>query len=235
MRTLSLVSVVVMGLATASVALAAPLVVRGSDADKNVTCQAGQDVQVTGSGHRVTIGGDCGQLTVRGDHAQVTIDGVASVVVMGSDNDVAWSRNLSNADKLPVRSTGSGNHVHQAGGGGSDGAPSSSPSSDSSGGGGGGGSSSGPALVVDGTRAHKTLTCQAGQAVNITGSMHEITLQGDCGKVSVDGSSITVNADGVASIRVEGSMNHVTWKRNLSGQQPLPVSKSGSMNDVTGP
>lgn len=231
MRTMSLVSMVVLGSAMASTAMAAPLVVRGNNSTRTLTCEAGQEVQIGGSGHHLTIDGDCGELNLRGSDSKITIDGVAAVVVLGSDNVVTWSRDLSGKDKLPVRTTGSGNRVHQAstsgGGGNPTGHEKDAPAADA-----------GPtpdALVVRGTGVHKTLTCEAGQPVHIEGSTHQITLQGDCGKLDVEGSNIDVTADGVSAIHVEGSMNNVHWQRNLSGQAQLPVSKDGTMLKVTGP
>ncbi|MCA9491082.1 MAG: DUF3060 domain-containing protein [Myxococcales bacterium] len=232
MRTMSLMSVVVLGLSTASTALAAPLIVRGDRGNQILHCNPGQQVQVTGSNHHLSINGDCGELNIRGSGSKIEINGLASVVVVGSDNDVAWVRNLSGKPKLPVRATGTDNKVHQvAGERVEDGAPAggdhSTPSADAG--------STPDALVVRGTGSRKTLTCEAGQPVRIEGSTHHITLQGDCGKLHVEGSNIEVTADGVSAIHVEGSMNTIHWQRNLSGQASLPVSREGTMLKVTGP
>ncbi len=216
--------------ATPSSALAAPLVVRGANGPRSLTCEAGQEVRIEGSGHRIELSGPCGELTVRGDRARVTVDGVSSIVVVGSDNDITWSRNLSGRERLPVRTTGSGNRVHPEGGRAASDAPpaADAPAPD--------GRGSGPgALVVRGARVRDTLTCAPGQAVEVRGTSHEIRLEGDCGELTVDGTSITVHADGVAAIRVQGSMDTVTWARNLSGAERLPVTKVGTMLTVTGP
>jgi hypothetical protein len=87
-------------------------------------------------------------------------------------------------------------------------------------------------LVIEGNLAKREFTCAAGQQVTIQGASLQITLEGDCGAVHVQGSANTVTTDGVASIRVDGASNTVTWKRNLSGVAKLPVQTTGVTNKV---
>lgn len=204
------------GLVLSNPALAAgPLVVEGSSITRTYTCDAGQDVTVKGSNHRLTFDGDCGALKVEGSVIDVSIDGVKSISVDGSKITVGWKRDLSGQAKLPVTNTGTMNKISKVAS-----APASAPAS------------SVPPLKVDGSSVKKTLSCQAGQGVVVTGSMHKLTIDGDCGELSVDGSSIAVTIDGVRSVVVDGSMNTVTWKRDLSGEKTLPVRNTGTMNKV---
>ncbi|MEQ1571372.1 MAG: DUF3060 domain-containing protein [Myxococcota bacterium] len=86
--------------------------------------------------------------------------------------------------------------------------------------------------LVVGAGGSGTYTCEAGQNVGVEGSSLTITFNGDCGKLTVEGSMNKVTIDGVTSVRVEGSSNTVTWKRNLSGAAKLPVTKVGAGNKV---
>jgi hypothetical protein len=86
--------------------------------------------------------------------------------------------------------------------------------------------------LIIGAGQSGTFTCDAHQAVAITGSALKITLSGDCGAIHVVGASNVVTADGVAAIAIEGSSNTVTWKRDLSGAASLPVTRVGVGNKV---
>lgn len=194
------------------------LEIRGSNLDDSYSCSPGQAVEIEGSGHDLTVDGDCGAVTITGSGSEVHLDGVASIDVTGSDIHVGWRRNLSGRESLPVSKTGSGLTVSQD----ASPAPPTGPAPTV------------PPLKVGGSSKTRTLACERGQNVVVTGSNHHVTVSGDCGLLRVDGSTIEVSIDGVAEIRVDGSMNRVTYQRNLSGQPKLPVAVDGAGNKVTG-
>ncbi len=87
-------------------------------------------------------------------------------------------------------------------------------------------------VVMNGTSLTRAHTCVRGQAVTVEGVRLKITLTGDCGAVRVKGSNNVISADGVARINVEGSANRITWSRNLSSSERLPVRTRGARNSV---
>ncbi|MEZ4239162.1 MAG: DUF3060 domain-containing protein [Myxococcota bacterium] len=90
----------------------------------------------------------------------------------------------------------------------------------------------GQGYVIDGSNAATGHACAAGEAVTVNGSSLTVRLTGDCGVVEVVGSTNHVTVDGVASVRVTGSDNDVTWARNLSGSKRLPKVLVGTGNKV---
>lgn len=87
--------------------------------------------------------------------------------------------------------------------------------------------------LVIGSGASGTYSCLVGQKVKVEGNQLTLTFNGDCGALEVIGNSNTITIDGVSSVRLTGNKNRTTWKRNLSGQRTLPVTKLGAGNQVT--
>jgi hypothetical protein len=87
--------------------------------------------------------------------------------------------------------------------------------------------------LVIGSGASGTYTCEVGQKVKVEGNKLTLTFDGDCGALEVIGNGNAITIDGVSSVRLTGNKNRTTWKRNLSGQRTLPVTKLGTGNQVT--
>src|SRR5262245_24479557 len=91
----------------------------------------------------------------------------------------------------------------------------------------------GASLVIDGAGMTRSYTCTPGQRVVVSGSMLKLTLDGDCGIVEVNGASNTITVDGTTSVDFIVAYNTVTWRRNLSGQSVLPITRTGLRNKVS--
>ncbi|WPB77827.1 DUF3060 domain-containing protein [Archangium violaceum] len=90
----------------------------------------------------------------------------------------------------------------------------------------------GAALEIVGSESQESHRCSPKTEVNISGSDNEITLTGECKRVSVSGSTNMVKVEAAAAIEVMGSDNQVTWKREVGGKKPK-VTRTGSNNKVT--
>lgn len=93
---------------------AAPLVVTGANADRNLACAAGQEVRIQGSRLQITLKGDCGKISVQGNNNQVSVDGLSRAVLEGNSNELTYRRNLADADALPTQKLGIRNKVVRA-------------------------------------------------------------------------------------------------------------------------
>jgi hypothetical protein len=83
-------------------------------------------------------------------------------------------------------------------------------------------------FVLEGAGARRTHVCAPGQNVEVKGSGHVVTLLGECGAVTVTGTSSQVELDSAASIAVNGVGNKVTWRRGTPR-----VAQAGLMNQVS--
>ncbi|AKJ08350.1 DUF3060 domain-containing protein [Archangium gephyra] len=90
----------------------------------------------------------------------------------------------------------------------------------------------GATLEISGSDSQETHRCSPKTEVNISGSDNDITLTGECKKVSVNGSTNKVKVEAVESIEVTGSENQVTWKRAVGAKKPK-VTRTGHDNKVT--
>lgn len=74
---------------------------------------AGGPARVAGSGNTLSITGDCSRLEVLGSNDRITISlgRGATVQVVGSNNDIAWTMRDGAAPKF--QSVGSGNTIRQ--------------------------------------------------------------------------------------------------------------------------
>lgn len=90
----------------------------------------------------------------------------------------------------------------------------------------------GATLELSGSDSRETHRCSPKTEVNISGSDNDITLTGECKRVSVNGSTNKVKVEAVATIDVTGSENQVTWKRAVGGKKPK-VNRTGHDNKVT--
>jgi hypothetical protein len=77
----------------------------------------------------------------------------------------------------------------------------------------------------------KTFDC-GGKDAQITGSMNELTLKGECTSVTILGSSNTVGVESVEEIHITGTGNKVTWQKTPVEKGPM-ITKSGLNNVVT--
>jgi hypothetical protein len=94
------------------------------------------------------------------------------------------------------------------------------------------GEAAGATQELSGSGMQETLRCSPNTEVNISGSDNDITLTGECKRVSVDGSTNKVKVEAVATIDVTGSENQVTWKRAVGAKKPK-VNRTGHNNKVT--
>ena len=90
----------------------------------------------------------------------------------------------------------------------------------------------GATLDISGSDSQETHRCSPKTEVNISGSDNDITLTGECKKVSVNGSTNKVQVEAVAAIEVTGSENQITWKRAVGAKKPK-VTRTGHDNKVT--
>lgn len=78
----------------------------------------------------------------------------------------------------------------------------------------------------------KTIVCQKGSEVSITGSSNTYTLTGECKRISVTGSENKVTAETVANLDVTGSDNTVTWQHGAGGAAKPKTSSTGTNNSL---
>lgn len=81
--------------------------------------------------------------------------------------------------------------------------------------------------VAGGTQ---TVRC-GGQTVEINGAGGTLTLLGQCPRVQVNGTSITVKVEVAGSIDVDGMGNTVIWERAVTGSRPR-ISSDGIGNSI---
>jgi hypothetical protein len=96
----------------------------------------------------------------------------------------------------------------------------------------GAGDAAGATQELSGSGMQETLRCSPKTEVNISGSDNDITLTGECKRVSVNGSTNKVTVEAVATIDVTGSENQITWKRAVGAKKPK-VNRTGHNNKVT--
>jgi hypothetical protein len=84
------------------------------------------------------------------------------------------------------------------------------------------------------TSSTVTYDCGNQSPISIVGSNSTITLTGSCGEVDVNGAVNTVNLQTVATIKANGTGNHITWQAGPGGTVPQ-VSNTGVNNTVNGP
>jgi hypothetical protein len=89
------------------------------------------------------------------------------------------------------------------------------------------------AFPVNGNNGAVQHACTAGEKVDVNGNGNTVTLTGDCGRVNVIGNTNTVSIDGLSKLVATGSNNSITWARNLSSKNKLPVSNLGIGNTIT--
>ncbi|MCV7029636.1 DUF3060 domain-containing protein [Mycobacterium sherrisii] len=87
---------------------------------------------------------------------------------------------------------------------------------------------------IDASVATVTYDCGNQSPIRIVGQDATVTLNGSCGEVDVTGIANTVNLQTVASIRVTGTGNHITWMNGPDGKIPR-ISNTGGSNSVVGP
>ena len=90
----------------------------------------------------------------------------------------------------------------------------------------------GAALEISGSESQESHRCSPATEVNISGSDNDITLTGECKRVSVNGSTNKVKVEAVAAIDVTGSDNQIIWKRAVGAKKPK-VNRTGHNNKVT--
>lgn len=93
-----------------------------------------------------------------------------------------------------------------------------------------GGTDASAAIEVKGVGIQKTIDC-AGGSVVVTGSKNELTLRGDCAKVTLSGAGHVIHVEGLGRVKVSGLNNLVEWQRALAGEAPS-VEDSGMGNEV---
>jgi len=85
-------------------------------------------------------------------------------------------------------------------------------------------------IEVKGVGIRKTIDC-AGGSVVVTGTSNELTLKGDCQKVTLSGTGHVIHAEGLGRVEISGLNNLVEWQRALAGEAP-GVEDSGMGNQV---
>ncbi len=86
-------------------------------------------------------------------------------------------------------------------------------------------------IEISGSGSQETHRCSPKSEVDISGNDLEVTLTGECGSVSVNGSNNKVKVETVSAIEVTGANNSVTWKKAVGGKKPK-VSRNGAGNTV---
>jgi hypothetical protein len=89
----------------------------------------------------------------------------------------------------------------------------------------------GPTRKFDGLGGKQTFACARGQAIEVNGMGQQVTLTGECGKVTVAGTDNEVQLEAASAISVSGVNNQVTWRRGVSGKAPS-IARSGLRNKV---
>ena len=69
-------------------ASAAEIRVEGAQMSRDFACEDGQDVSISGAGHKVVLTGRCGAVNVHGADHTVTFEGAGNLVVSGVSNIV---------------------------------------------------------------------------------------------------------------------------------------------------
>lgn len=84
---------------------------------------------------------------------------------------------------------------------------------------------------VMGNKKKQSITCKAGDTVDVTGNSNTLTIRGECAALSVAGNGNEVTIDAAASISTAGNKNHVTWKKQAGGKDP-DVTNPGTGNVI---
>ncbi|WP_420100499.1 DUF3060 domain-containing protein [Bosea sp. (in: a-proteobacteria)] len=75
--------------------------VSGTGAQRDIACATGQDVSISGRGHRLALTGPCGEVEIRGSGHVVSFDTARSLIVSGIDNEARGGK----AGRLSVDTT----------------------------------------------------------------------------------------------------------------------------------
>jgi Protein of unknown function (DUF3060) len=87
-------------------------------------------------------------------------------------------------------------------------------------------------LVLSGVNAKQKKVCTPGSEVEINGSGLTVSLKGECGAITLNGTNNKLEAEAFASIQVDGVNNAVTWRRPIGDKEP-EVSVNGVGNQVS--
>lgn len=90
-----------------------------------------------------------------------------------------------------------------------------------------------PATIGGGVSA-VSYDCGNQSPIEIVSLDSNITLNGSCGEVEVNGSANTVNLQTIAIIKATGTGNHIAWQRGPGGAAPQ-ISNRGVSNTIVGP
>ncbi len=69
-------------------AVAAEIRVEGAQMSRDFACEDGQDVSISGAGHKIVLTGRCGAVSVHGADHTVTFEGAGMLMVSGISNTV---------------------------------------------------------------------------------------------------------------------------------------------------
>ena len=73
--------------------------------------------------------------------------------------------------------------------------------------------------------------CGSDPIVNINYDKGAFTITGACTELNVNGASVTVTAEDVATLNINGASNRVTWKKPKTGKKPV-AAVNGKGNAV---
>lgn len=207
--------------------------VESSGVTRTIECR-GHRVQIDGTNNDVTLLGRCPRVVVNGTGQKVKIERAGFIRVNGVGNTVIWGQALR-GDRPRVRASGINNTVHQgkvgagrpaAGTGTGPDQPAAPPAA------------SAHASAHHGikhrillNRVTRTMTCNAGDDVEVAGNQSNLTLRGPCRKVIVLGNHNVLKVEQAAKVEAIGNENHVVWDHGPNGHPPR-VANVGRNNTV---
>jgi hypothetical protein len=189
--------------------------------DVDATCDGGGDLYINSvAGITLFVSGNCASVTIATDGNTVLLDSADALDVSGDGNTVTWT-----SGSPTVSDTGKGNSLSlddgsTNAGGSSDGPDSSGPATTAPDSGAPtspsspatpGPSSTDDGIYIDEDGAVATETCTDGRDVFVSASNALITVTGQCGTLTVNGSSDSITIDTVDLISVFGDNSGVTY------------------------
>jgi len=206
--------------------------VESSGVTRTIECR-GRRVQIDGTNNEVTLLGRCPRVVVNGTGQNVKIERAGSIRVNGVGNTVVWGAALR-GDHPRVRASGINNTVHQgkvgAGHAAAREAKEEHPAAHAAAGG-HAAAHAGIKHRILLNRLTKTITCNAGDSIEVAGNRNTLTLEGPCAKVIVLGNRNVLKVEQAAKIEAIGNENHVVWQHGPNGHPPR-VANVGRNNTI---
>jgi hypothetical protein len=223
-----------LGLALSTMAAAETVLREGAGMTQTIECR-GRSFMVNGSSNTFTLLGECPSVSINGMSNTIKVETVGSIDVDGMSNTVIWESAISGS-KPRVQTDGIQNSVRKGTVAGKK-KPAVSPAITQ------------PAkapeaasprstrkvgsdpIEITGAHVRRRINC-AGRDVSLMGSHCNLTLVGECGRVSVSGSHNKVRLEIAERIEITGSYNRVAWESGPEGRRPK-ISNLGHKNEVS--